>query len=127
MYWGAEVQCWFAGRPLPTPPRLASRLTPSPSRPPHNKDHDNFGHTDGYGPGGEGGPNTDYWSNYNASSPRAGWNQPGTGANYTFYMKVGQRRLAVGLWSDPSVPSIQARNRRPIAPDLLHSTLCDSS
>mmetsp|Transcript_31828 Transcript_31828/g.83401 ORF Transcript_31828/g.83401 Transcript_31828/m.83401 type:complete len:427 (-) Transcript_31828:1841-3121(-) len=34
-------------------------------------DHDNFGHTDGY----PGGPNTPTWST------------PGTGANYTFWMK----------------------------------------
>ncbi len=49
------------------------------------QDHDNFAHSDGFSPDGKGGPNTDYWSNYNTTS--GGWNEPGTGANYTFYMK----------------------------------------
>ena len=51
------------------------------------QDHDNFAHSDGYmhGPAGGGGPNTDYWSNYNTSS--GAWNEPGTGANYTSFMK----------------------------------------
>ena len=50
------------------------------------QDHDNFAHSDGYSADGKtGGPNTDYWSNYNTST--GAWNEPGTGANYTFYMK----------------------------------------
>ena len=49
------------------------------------QDHDNFAHSDGYSADGRGGPNTDYWSNYNTST--GAWNEPGTGANYTFYMK----------------------------------------
>tara|TARA_B110000208_G_scaffold38207_1_gene50524 strand:+ start:1871 stop:3277 length:1407 start_codon:yes stop_codon:yes gene_type:complete len=39
-------------------------------------DHDNFAHTDGYGPGSTGGPNTPQWSS-----------TAGTGANYTMWMK----------------------------------------
>ena len=38
-------------------------------------DHDNYAHTDGYSPDGSGGPNT------------AQWSTPGTGANYTMWMK----------------------------------------
>lgn len=49
------------------------------------QDHDNFAHSDGYSADGGGGPNTDYWSNYNTTS--GNWNEPGTGANYTYYMK----------------------------------------
>ena len=58
------------------------------SRPPRFfQDHDNFARTDGYSASGQGGPNTDYWSNYNTSGPRASWNEPGTGANFTFYVR----------------------------------------
>jgi hypothetical protein len=69
------------------------------------QDHDNFAHSDGYfGPpsgnqqgSGGGGPNTDYWSNYNTSS--GGWNEPGTGANYTYYMKYvySMQNMTFGL------------------------------
>ena len=79
------------------------------------QDHDNFAHSDGYSADGRGGPNTDYWSNYNTST--GAWNEPGTGANYTFYMKYVYAMQNMSFGPDGGLTEA-CRLRHPTAPHL---------
>jgi hypothetical protein len=80
------------------------------------QDHDNFAHSDGYGADGKsGGPNTDYWSNYNTSSGK--WNEPGTGANYTFYMKYVYSMQNMTFGADGGLTE-ECRLKHPTEPHL---------
>ena len=84
------------------------------------QDHDNFANSDGYAPDGSGGPNTDYWSNYNETGGHfgtGGWNEPGTGANYTFYMKYVYAMQNMSFGADGGLTEA-CRAKHPSEPHL---------